>query len=541
MKLLLIYLILIPLSVHAISLTEIQEVRYAKAELAMIDGREVDAVRLLTMNLNSKTIHVPSFKLLARYHFDHRDYAKGFRVYYYLVRKFHGPYLLKTRVTKSFPRFLERVPVPNETAKELYFEIASLYLQAIEQDGLPQSKNQLTLLAFKYLSICQFYKIREADTQMALARINSQLENYDIAIDHILEAQELFEHDKNPDKNKSKELEFLLGETLLKSGFTDAGSLYLKSVYLDSKSSPVVKEFSSAYLQALKGTLISTSAFYNLKYSSNSHDLTEEELSNFTGSNNETFYKKKNGYVHSRGFNAFFLHTFESDLNFLLGGTFIDEKAADPLLNLKDSRTMALTTELKSSAEDKSQWKLRYNFNIFYLRPSTEDPIQQSSTLHIITPQYSHSLKSGIISYSLPYDLTVSSSSENTYALSFQIDYSPYRFSKYFMPSYSLRHTPRKTETSTLGHSELTSFSISNFSDLADRHALFTDLSIESKTNNEQSESYLEWYFGASYTYQFKFLPELSFNASFSNSQRKRRDSQIVKTLTMSSGLTYTF
>lgn len=529
------------MSAKAISLAEIQEVRFAKAELAMVDGREADAARLLTMNLNSKVIHLPSFKLLARYHFDHRDYAKGFRVYYYLVRKYHGSYLLKTRVTKSFQRFLERVPPPNETAKELYYEIATLYLQAIEQDGLPQSKNQLYLLAFKYFSICQFYKIREADTQLALARLNSQLENYDVAIDHILEAQELFDQEKKKDQSKSRELEFLLGETLLKSGFTDAGSLYLKSVYLDSKSSPVVKEFSSAYLQALQGTLISTSVFYNIKHSNNSHDLTDTELADFEGSTNETFYRKKDGYVHSRGFNFFFIKTFATDLNLLMGGTYIDDKAVDPLLNLKDGRTLAFTSEVKSNAADKSQWKFRYNLNIFYLRPTSSEPIQQSSSLHIFTPQYSYTLKSGIISYSLPYEYTNSSSSDNTYALALQVDYSPFRFSKYFMPSYSLRYTPQKTESSGLSNSQLSSFSISNFSDLADRHALFTDFSFGQKKNTDPSESYTEWSLGAAYTYQFIFLPELSFNASITQTQTKRDDSQIVKSLNMSSGLTYTF
>lgn len=534
-------LILFSIKAHAVSIEEIQEVRYARAELAFIDGREDEGVRILAQNLNSKFIHIPSFKLLAKYHFERKQYAKGFKIYYYLIKKFHGPHILRARMDNNFEYFLRSIPQPNAKASELYFDIASLYLDVIEQNGMPEAINQLYLLTYKYLRVCEFYKIKPADTKLSLARLMSHKEHFEEAIDNVLDAQELFEQDQQVDQEKLRELDFLLGENLLKAGFSDAGSLYLKSVYLDSKSSPVLREFASSYLQALQGTLISASLFYNYRYSSNPHELTDDEMTNFSGSSNETFYGQKNGAIHSRGFNFFILKSIESETNFLFGGTYIDDQAQEENLNLKDGRTISLSAEAKTMGSDKGQWKLRYNVNFFYLRPSMNEPIQQSSTLHIFTTQYSYSLKSGLISYSLPIEYTNSQSSENTKTISFQLDYSPFRFSKYFMPSYSLKFTPKKEETGELQDSSVTSFSISNFTALRDRHALFTDVSYDLQSNNDPSESYSEFSLGASYSYQLSFLPELALNLSVSMFKRSLKDNQQVSNQTTSMGMTYTF
>ena len=96
-----------------------------------------------------------------------------------------------------------------------------------------------------------------------------------------MEAKELFTEDDETD-GISQELDFLVGTTLLQTGLTDAGMLFLQSVYLEGSKGSSLRDYAQQYIESLySDDLYIYSLSYGVTRKDNVHSLSDDDIKTF--------------------------------------------------------------------------------------------------------------------------------------------------------------------------------------------------------------------------------------------------------------------
>lgn len=522
--------------------SELQEVRYAKAELAMLDGYEEEALQILKENLSLKALHLPSYLMIADYHFRRRNFSKGIRVYHYLIKKLHSDRVLKSPLVDGIGDLIDDLPAPSQDVMSIYFRTGMEYYRMSENPDFdaPFRKKMITY-AEKYFNVSEFYKFNLPQTKYMLGIIKNQKENFFDSIKYLADAKDLLKDLPDDQRNADLfNLDYLMGDNLVRAGFSDSGSLYLKSVYLSKAADKSLKDYASTYLNALNQEFFSLSLRTSYGYNNNIEGLTEDEQA-LRDRFSSSFPYIKDAYFSGWGVNAFYNSKKFGHWSFLLYGDVDSKNMKNKSQSTNDERTITSSFEAKYDNFKKSTFKTSFTYAYSMYRSDANLSMEKLSNFYSIQPSYIYTLKRGIITYRLPINITQSISEGNLYSYGAGISYSPFIKNKYWGLSYSLDYS-RNEESSTTPKSTNYSLGATNNTSIDDQNSLFTTLSYSSNNNTTESLVYTTYSVDFSYTLTFKKITGLSLNASLSyeSTKYKSKDQPIYATEVIG-GMSYSF
>ena len=522
--------------------SELQEVRYAKAELAMLDGKENKALQILKKNLNLKSLHLPSYLMIADYHFQRRNFSKGIRVYHYLIKKLHSDRVLKSPRVDEIGDLIDDLPAPSQDVMSIYFKIGMEYYRMSEDPNFEESlRKKMTLYAEKYFNVCEFYKFNLPQTKYMLGIIKNRKEDFLDSIKYLSDAKDLL--NDLPDDQRNADLfnlDYLMGDNLVRAGFSDSGSLYLKSVYFSKDADNSLKDYASTYLNALNQEFFSLSFRTSYGYNNNIEGLTEDEQI-LRDSLINLFPYSKDAYFTGWGVNTFYNSKKLGHWSFLLYGDIDSKNMKNKNQSTNDERTFTVSVETKYDNFKQSTLKASLTYAYSMFRSEENLSMEKLSNFFSFQPSYVYTLKRGIITYRLPVNITQSITEGNLYSYGAGISYSPFIKSKYWGLGYSLDYAQNE-ESSTTPISSNYSFGVTNNTSFNDENSLFTTLNYTSNENVTESLVYTTYSVDFSYTLVFKKISGLSLNVSLSyeSTQFKSKD-QPINTTEVVGGMSYSF
>ena len=542
-SLILIFLLGLVLPAYAVSVQEIQRVRLARAESFLQDGEDKKALRLIYANLKSKIPHIPTYLILARYYYDRSEISKSFKVYYSIIKRTHTPVIVSTGYSPNFEQLLNQVPRPSNDALKVYFEVAQKYWELYRDGRMDKEfREKVLIMSKKYFTVCQYYDYERVAVSTSLARIESIKSNPQQALKELKVANE--SNSKSLERSREKnqqEVELLMGETLLNEGRTDAGLLYLRSVYNSPSSSPALRQYAEGYLDALSKTYARVNFNYNINAETNMHKLTETQRSEFADSSLQDQYGVENGIVHENNIDLFLAKRWNNHWSTLFAGTLNIESASESTAKARDKRKVTLRADSKYENFDKAFIKLKYAYEMNWTRPTSESSLTHSTTTHSITPQYTYTLKSGLISYGLPIEMQSSTDQGSISQYGFEIGFRPFYRNRYFdfQATGEIGTKGEYLEESTSS----TFFNLSGINQtlISDSWSLFSNLNYYSQSNQIESLSYSELSLSATFSYSFRAIKGLFGELGYSATQTGISNGENINNSSISGGLSYSF
>lgn len=522
--------------------SELQEVRYAKAELAMLDGNDEEAIKILKNNLSLKSLHLPSFMMIADYHFRRRNFSKGMRVYHYLIKKLHSDLVMKSTVVEGIGELIDDLPAPSQEVRGLYFRVGMEYYRMSENPDFDvQMRKKMLIYAEKYFNVCEFYKFNIPQTKYMLGIIKNRKEDFFNSIKYLADAKELLKD--LPDDQRGADLfnlDYLMGDNLVRAGFSDSGSLYLKSVYQSKNADNSLKDYASTYLNALNQEFFSISLRMSYGYNSNIEGLTKSEQA-LRDRFSSSFPYIKDAYFSGWGVNSFYNSKKLGHWIFLLYGDVDSKNMKNKNQSTNDERTITGSLEAKYDNFQKSTFKTSLTYAYSMYRADENLSMEKLSNFYSIQPSYIYTLKRGIITYRAPLNITQSITEGNLYSYGLGISYSPFIKNKYWGLSYSLDFS-RSEEGASYPKSANYSLGATNNSSFDDQNSLFTTFSYTSNSNALESLIYSSYSLNFSYTLTFKKIRGLSLSLSlgYESTDYKTKDQPILSTEVIG-GMSYSF
>lgn len=527
---------------YSIPLEELQELRLAKAELAYVDGDQATALKLLAENITRKNFHLETYLFIAKIHFQNKEYAKGFRSYYYAIKQLHTDKLLRSRIIDLKKR-IDDVEAPSPETLSLYIKVANKYYDLYENKSYPEASDEMLLgLSYKYFSILEHYKYDPANTKYMMARISQKLKNYNVALEKMIEAKELFIEldEKEGVKDASyADLDYEIGDILIQSGHMDAGGIYLKTLFLNPKTTPALREYASVYLESLSQTYSVTTFTLGFTDYGNLNELNTTQLANFSA---DSTYKRKTATARTLGASYFQSSDQYGNWQFFGSGSFSQVNYLHEEVTNNDFRSFALAFDIKYDNLSMSIGKLGYYGSLSYLRQSVGGEFAKYSLSHSIYLQYSYALKSGLLSIKAPITLTdyVSTSLNDTYDLGGELSLTPYKVGKYWSPTYSLSYTNAGDTYYTERSNQITA-AVSNHMKFSDTSSLFIEPSYTTFTNSVASNTYNELAIYGSWSIYFAKFLGISQSLNTSWSQKTYGNGSIVNVSTTSINWSFNF
>ncbi len=538
MKLIVLFILVLTFQVFAASPTqERMEVNLAKAELALLDGNKKLAFKLLNKNLSKKNFHFPSFVFLADYYIEQGKWSKAVKIYHYLIKHLHDPSVIKLRYSGNISNYISDLPAPNPKVLEVYFSLANLYKSLYGAGRFEEEyKKKLLSLSRKYFEVCDHYKFNLPIVKYQLGLIKSQQHEVNEAIFDLLEAKDLMSKDGNEEAQEAiNQVNLSLAETLIREGHTDAGSLYLKNLYLGRGIPDSLRDYARTFLDSLTFSFFSIGVSGALNYSSNINQKNDTELESF---DSEVDYSK-DGFTVSKNINAFYASPKWKSFSANLVFNYLDEEARNRDLATKDLRNMSSIIEVQYDNFQHSIVKLSYSLSKTYLRDDKDSELEKVSTAHSFSFKYIHTLKSGTISYELPYTIN-QGTEESTADYGLKLSYIPFWQSRFLSLSYSLSYD-NIDEGADATNSNLISASVSNHFNIRPQLSYFISLEYDFNSNADTATSYKEFTIDNSLSYSFKRLSGLAADLNLEKSSKTNGDSEHIGEWTSSLGLSYSF
>jgi tetratricopeptide (TPR) repeat protein len=518
------------------------EIRFAQAELAFIDGDEQEGLRLLRENLEPGDPHIPTYRLLSRIYLTKEEFSKSFRVLYVLIRRLHpngGPTILAIQDRRDIARQLRRSAPPNREALETYFLIGSNYFRLAERPHFPAAfRGQLYELAHKYFSVTDYYRFEMPQTSYFLGVIASRRRNYQDAITRLIEARELFSKEEGEGASEQIQgINFLLGDSLIRSGYRDAGTLYLNSLYLDDDVNESLKQYSKAYLDNLASSFALITVGVTGNYRENLYRFTDSFLDDFDrfkeilGENNGSSITRSANYLYSsRRFNHMI---YTARLNFR------EDRQREAKHWRLDNRLLSGTFEVRYDNLKRSIVKLSYSQNHLFTRPGEAQNFKANTQIHNINPEYVHTLRKGTITYRAPITIRTRKNSNSTRNHGLAVSYVPFYRTQWIGPSLSAEYT--FVDETTHRTTRQTRASLSNhlrpspiWSTFAFASYSITDHELDRLSQNELTLNLFN-------NILLRFIRNLSLQASVARSMAKTKEDDKITTMTYSLGLNYSF
>lgn len=527
---------------HAASVEELQELNLAKAELALIDGNFERAAKIIQRNLIRKNFHLASYQFLINLYLKKEKFSKAFRVYYFLIKRLHSDRILLAGDRRALNFAYKKAPKPSPAALSIYEDVAKKYFDLHEGNIFGKTKRPLFMLnmATKYFEVMIHYKYNVAEARYYLGLISKSKDNYGDAITNFLEARELFAKDEN-NKGVTQELDFLVGETLIQSGFTDAGSLFLQSVYLRGSRGSSLRDYAQQYIESLYSQdLYIYSISYGMTSKDNVHSLSDEEIETFDTDLKE-YYGSVSDTSQDITLSAFYNSKQQNHFQYIASGYYASNTHSESLVSIQDSVAYGFTTEVRYDNLIKSLVRLSYSYAAASYRPEADADFESLSTTHTITLSYGHLLKSGLITYRIPYSFTNSEISDNTGYFGLNLSFVPYTNTRYFKPSYSLVVNSNDEGDEDIERSLEINPSITNHFKLNDYRSIFLTVGYTAYNNDDESTGYTEYELDLSYAHVFKFWTSLNGSLSYSYTSQSQDDGDSVKNGEISGSLSISF
>lgn len=519
------------------------EVRYAQAELALLDQQPMEALRLLKENLKPGELHMPSYQLLINIYLSQGENAKAFKVMYFLVRRLHpvdGTRILGLGYVDNIREHLSEISPPRREALELYFMIAQQYYRLAEQGKFTNEyRAQLYELSAKYFLICDYYKYSLPQTNYFLGVVQSRRRQHQDAITRLIEAKELFAKDDfEGDKPSAQNINFLIADNLVREGYRDAGTLYLNSIYLEPEADESLRQYSKSYLDNLAAnfSLISVGLSYNIRQ--NPYRFQDTFLENYTqfqeilGEKNGASVAKSAGYFFSSKRYGHMVYSFRANLR--------EDLYNDSLHWRLDSRLLTGALELKYDNLRRSLLKVSYTHTHIMTRPDEDKDFKSSSTDHALNIEYVHTLKRGTLSYRLPLSLRERKNLEDLMTKGLGLSYVPFYRTRWLAPSFSLDYSLAE-ESDDVRDTRRLRGSISNHIRFSQIVSTFIFASYTQTSHAEERFSSNELSFNLYTNVLLRFIRNLSANFSVSRTLADTKDDDKISTLTLTTGLNYSF
>ncbi len=433
MRLILLSFLLTAFRLFAADEAELQEVRLAKAQLALAKHEEKEALSLIAQNLDPKHFHRASFQFLLEYHLGKDNISKAVKVLYYMIGKLHDKRVLVLSYDANFFDQLKRYGTPSRDALEVYFTIAELYYQLYEQNTFGESfASRLLKLSEKYFQVCHYYRFELGVTKTYLGKIDNQRENYNDAIEHFVEAKEFFEQ-QEASQNSINDLDFLIGKTLVHGGLLDPGSIYLRSLYLNADTNPALKAIAQEYLDILSNNFFSLSARFQVGHKANVYEMNDRLLDNYRLL--EKALGPKDGQFNTVNVNMLYNYAnITEHLSALFIASFSQTSFSETLHQNRNSQIFSGGVELKSDNFEKGLGKLRYFYTQEFVPLSNDGEFESASTTHLIEPIYVRPIQGATLTYSLPILLTNYEGGGDEKSVGVSANYSPFSLNRFFIP-----------------------------------------------------------------------------------------------------------
>lgn len=540
----LLFLLSFPSLILAVDPHDQAEVLYDKAELAVEDFNRDRAIELLEKALKLNRGHYPSVHLLADIYKKRKRWAKAIKPLHNFIKQVHSREVLKSsprpELQKKYISILEKIPKPTYAVLKTYEKMAAIYHSASKDESFTeQYRDRLVQLAIKYYGICIYYNHRVPKAQFSLALISREQKKYYSAIKHLLEArEELRKKDQNAPE--IKEINYLLGDSLLRKGFIDQGAGFFRGL-LNSKDTPAVyREFSNYYLDTLSTTFFTIGASLGVDYDSNVHDLSDEDYDNFQN-DLQTSLVTKDAFKLRREFNTLLylpLHRFWSTSFFVEYMDQVNQSESQPVVDTQD---LTYGYDIKYSNLKESIIKLSYSFTDNSVRRDADGAFEPLSQTTVYTPQYVYLAENGSWTFKIPITFTETETASTT-DTGFGISFTPFPTNPLFNTTYGIIYESIEATDAELENSSRTTFGIINKSNLDDASELFVNINYEVNSSPDPDESYSELRFGPAFNYKVQGLKGLSLYSSIERESTMYNDaSQNINKWEVSSGLSYAF
>lgn len=541
-RFILLIFMLFSTQVFAASVEEIQELNLAKAELALVDGNIKEAAKMIQKNLIRKNFHLASYQFLIDLYLRQGLHSKAFRVYYFLIKRLHTDRILTAGDRRALLFAYKKSPKPTEEVLRIYEDIAKTYFNMNDDKKLKDKKRPLFLLnmAKKYFGVMLHYKFNVAEARYYMGLIEKRQKNYGEAITNFLEAKDMF-LEETGDQSLANELDFLVGETLIQTGFTDAGSIFLQSVYLQGRRGGSLRDYAQQYIDSLYSQDL---YFYSLSLgmtnNNNVHSLSDSDIETFDTDLKE-IYGSVDGTSTDLTLSAFYNSKQEKHFQYIASAYYIQNEYGEENISFQDIKSYGASGEIRYDNLIKSLVRLNYSLAKTKYRPEASAAYEDLSTAHTITLSYGHLLKSGLITYRIPYLLTSSEIGEDTSSFGLEINFVPYTNTQYFRPSYTIEFNSNDEGDEDIERTREISPSFTNHFKLGDNRSIFLTGTYTWYNNDDESTGYKEYQLDASYSYIFKFWNKLSGALNYSYSNQSQDDGDVIKTTTFSGNLTVSF
>ena len=517
-------------------ISELQEIRLSKAELALINRDIPATLRLIAPNIISAHVHPPSYHFLADLYFKLGKISKGARVYYLLIKRLHSNDFLESR-TDLLPALFKEVSPPGPLALEQYFKIATKYYLFASQKNLSKQKREKFLnLSYKYFLICEYYKYKKEQANYHLGVIQNKRSNYRQSIKRLLKAKKSLQTPK-----EKKALNLQLADSVIRSGQRDAGSLYLQSVFLSPTTSSNLKDYASAYLNALSSNEFYLRFSLGSSYNSNIHDLTGEQRESFQDQKLDEVYFKKDAFSITKSLNTFLNFKRRDHFSYFLNFYYQDNLKTNTKLSFQDSRLIFLLGEIRYDNSQKNLFKFNYSLTKSDFRETADQGLQTYSTTNTFTPALVHSLRAGSLQVSVPIKFvkyTYLEQSKNEVAL--VMSYTPLWVNTYFSPSYSLLLN-KKGEPNISTDSREYILGFTNHTPFHSRLSHFLNVNIALNSNKEETLDYKELSINSITNIAFERFEKLNLSFSLDYIIKDQKIDDTIKTFSIGSEISYTF
>jgi hypothetical protein len=527
-KIFFILLIILPKVIWSVEIYEIQEVRLAKAELAIADGKADQAIQLLLQNLSNKEFHRDSFLALADLYLKRNQPAKALRLYHFIVKKLHGKTLLDINTKEDLLKQLQNIPPPNNEAMETYFQMGQTFYSIFDNPEYSVSlQSKMLKLAEKYLLITKHYKFALAESMYLLGIIQNKLSSYQESIQNFIDARELFEGMSTPEgpvsENTDKTLHLYLADSLIKEGFRDAGTMFLKSIVSQGNADEGMKSYAQNYLTVLSSHFFFATFTYGYYNNSNINSLDNLQVDNFEIDFASSLVKNEGIFLSK---NASFFYSSERlahHYNLQVNAEYNQDEARNRELGYRDSRSFSGRMTIKYDNLVKSIAKIGYGIQNTQIKDTGGGPFYRYSTKHIINPEYIHTLKRGTINYKGIWEYSDFYNLTTTTDTGLTLTYTPFLKNRLFAPSYGL--TYRNEGEINAPDSTAWVLSTSNHFNVNSRLSLFFNVSYDINNNpSDTIDSFKKWDLSLYGTYLIPKIDALSLNSYLTKSYTSNND-----------------
>jgi hypothetical protein len=519
-------------ALYSATIKEMQEIRLAKAEIALNEGDKQEALKIIKENFVKGHIHFDSYFFLHDYYTDHGKLTKAIRSLHVAIKESHTSKILETKELGRKYHNIKNVPAPQGTTRELYFQMAKTYYDFSYDQSRQKYSAYLLELSRKYFQICHYYKIKPSRTQYFLANISNRQNHLDETIKYLLEAKENTQSPEEID-----EINYSLSDALILNGKTNSGFLLLKALSNKNSTDPSLKNYARSYIDELDiEDYLSLYFSLNSGHDSNPGRLTNLEIdSSLSSTPNEPIGGSATNFLASIYYTS---KKFKKDYSLTASFDYSTESYNKDELSTNDTNSLTLSSEVKYTGLENYLGKILYSYVTSWQKEEVNGDRVKQTVTNSITPSLTQITDKSTFIYSTPISINNSASIGTTIDTGLSISYTPFLEIPLFSPTvnFSFTNIPEGDGSEdTLQYNLSTSTHwYPTFKD-----SLILSISVNKNSNSDSSLDYLESSLSLSGTHGFSLgdINNLSVNAETSYTYTAETDGDAISSFVYSIGL----